>query len=502
MIRPCKFLAATVCMVIIFRAAFANPPLPIPNLIENKLVSAYRSQPTTLPKPEDTGTKPQMLTLRDAILLALRKNPTIQSAELNRVVQKFAVVVAHNEFEPQYTFTSDATFKPGSLETINVDPSVKQKTALGTKFTATMNNDISAGYESSVTLSVTQPLLKGLGPEVTLASLHDAEDTEKQNILSFKDSLMSTITTIIQSYYQLVQDYQNYNVQKQQLDVARKQLQDNQLQVKVGKMAPAQLTTQISSLYSQQLSLTTQANTIQQDYQTLLTNLGLNPNAKLSIDQSIHYENIKIPDVKKSIATALANDPTYQSDLLAVKINERGVVTAKDAIKPTLDLTASETQTLGAGGSFRDNSSAITEENNPGNRSVKLSLTVPIDDVSLKSSLITAETTLETSKITLASDKRTLITSIINDIRNLKSQQQQIKLAEQTVKYSEQTYNNDKLELTYGKIGSFQLTTDQQTLISDQQNLISQKVSFITQYASFLQDMGTSLEYWNIKVRY
>ncbi len=45
--------------------------------------------------------KPIILTFKDAIYLALRNNPDLESAELDRVTDKYALVVAKNQFEPR-----------------------------------------------------------------------------------------------------------------------------------------------------------------------------------------------------------------------------------------------------------------------------------------------------------------------------------------------------------------------------------------------------------------
>src|SRR5262245_53623053 len=59
-------------------------------------------------KPQDTTSpdlnlpkKPIKLSLRDAIMLALRCNPTIVNAELDRISQKFNLIVADHQFEWQ-----------------------------------------------------------------------------------------------------------------------------------------------------------------------------------------------------------------------------------------------------------------------------------------------------------------------------------------------------------------------------------------------------------------
>src|SRR3989338_6609313 len=426
---------------------FAEIPLPLPNILQNEFYEKQHSKLAALPMPMSGSPTAKLirqkmpkLTLRDAIFLEIRNNPDVRNAELDRVTQKFALAVAHNEFEPTYTFGGDATFAPGSCPVWGLDPTVSIKTPLGTQLKTTLNNDINAGHETSATLQVTQPLLKGLGSDVVLAALHDAEDAERINELALKSTLMSNVSTIVTNYYNVVQAYLYYDVIKQQLKQAKKEYDNSKLRVQVGKLAASQLIQEQSSLSSQQLSLATQENTIEQNYQTLLTSLGLDPRAKLTVDKAIDDSNMNIPLIKKSIDIALANDTTYRTDILNIKIDHRAILTAKDALKPQLDLVATETHVLSSSGNFIDSSGVITDLQNPGARSLKFTLSVPLDDRKLQQTLITSKINLAKAKITLAKDRRALITTIINDIRNLKSQKEQIKLAEETVKYSQQVY--------------------------------------------------------------
>lgn len=71
------------------RKAMSNPEFMLHNWIE---------LPTS---PNAKKKKIYKLSLREAILLALRYNPNIQNAELDRIVQYYQLRLANNEFELQ-----------------------------------------------------------------------------------------------------------------------------------------------------------------------------------------------------------------------------------------------------------------------------------------------------------------------------------------------------------------------------------------------------------------
>ncbi|MBS0357688.1 MAG: hypothetical protein JSS53_00235, partial [Proteobacteria bacterium] len=84
----------------------------------------------------------KFLSLRDAVLLSLRYNPSIMTSEINRVVQKFNLRVAQNQFELQYALTGSVNFASSTVSgvrqpsstTYGLNPSVQLQSHLGTQY--------------------------------------------------------------------------------------------------------------------------------------------------------------------------------------------------------------------------------------------------------------------------------------------------------------------------------------------------------------------------------
>ena len=152
---------------------------------------------------------PKHLSLNEAIALALRNNPQIRSAELQRIIDKFALEVARNQFLPQYSFDTSATYSNGTKPFYTTNPKATLETPLGTAIGLGVSNQVNAGRETTAFIEVTQPLLRGFGPQVTGANYKNAFNQEIINRLNFKETLMETITNVVQAYYKLVADYNN-----------------------------------------------------------------------------------------------------------------------------------------------------------------------------------------------------------------------------------------------------------------------------------------------------
>lgn len=131
------------------------------------------------------------LSLKEAILLALRYNPNIQNAELDRIIQRYRLRVAYREFELQYALAGNTVFEKSryshaghaTTRSYVATPEFNLKTPLGTQASLKMDNTIAAigNYNPLLTLSVTQPLLRGFGITINQAALKDAIATEELN---------------------------------------------------------------------------------------------------------------------------------------------------------------------------------------------------------------------------------------------------------------------------------------------------------------------------------
>lgn len=459
-----------------------------------------------LPIPQPLTMPTKILTLQDAILLALRTNPNVRSAEIQRIADKFALEVAHNKYVPQFAIEGSAIFQDGSKPQYLAAPTATWLTPLGTQVqvnydsTVNLSGGTSVLGGSTVNATITQPLLRGFGPTVTMAPLHLAEYTEQVNRLTLKNTVMTAITQVIQSYNQLVQAYNNIIVDQLALKNSLATLQQFKVRIKAGEAAPLAIAPQESQVATQQLTVTQDKNNIQQAYQALLTALGLDPNSKLTIDKTIAIKTVKTPSLKASIQLALENNVTYQQSLYALKQDETNLLVAKNQQEWQLNLQASKTIAVSHGGS----GSIIPTGTNslPGNDSVNLTLNVPINDKAQKQQLVDAQVALDQQKIMVDELRRQLEANVMNALQSLNFQVQQIKQAENAVQYANEAFQAEEKKLEYGRTTVLNVTQLRSALTSARLSLIQQQISYINTLSLFEQLLGITLDKWDVQVVY
>ena len=473
------------------------------NLITGFSHAAARVAP--LPAPAETKTAPLHLTLHEAILLALRQNPAVISAGYTRLMDKFGLLVAHQAYLPQFTLGGQTNWVPGSGPVNTVNAGANLNTIYGTQFGVNYNNTLSSGNGPVVTsFSITEPLLQGFGRRVNEIPWLNALDNEKISRLSYKGLVMERIVTVINAYYTLVQDQQNLAIQSRAVEHAKKTVADSALRYRVGQLAKTEWLQQEANYETTRLSWLRQKSSMLSDYQALLAELGLPAKATLAIDTQITLKPKKIPDLNTAINLALNNNITYQQQRIALRAMERAVISAKDAARWQLNLTANYAisgtnnwlQFINANNN--QNAQVYNAQNSP---SIIAALSIPINNMPQKQAMMRARWQEEQAKLQLATSRENLIRQVTNQIQQLENMQLTLKSSERQVRFARENMEAAQIKYRYGRISAFELNQLQEQLIQQETNLVATRLSYLNQEATLNQLLGTSLQVWHIQLR-
>lgn len=462
--------------------------------------------------PESRHKKPQRLSLREAILLALRYNPNIQNAELDRIIQRYQLRLAHNEFELQYALAGSAVVERSRYSGVGsktnnsslATPEVNLKTKLGSQLSLNMDNNVSNynSFTPVLNFSFTQPLLRGFGKAANEANLLDAIDNEWLNKLNLQQAVIDQITQVIIAYRALILSGNTLQTQRLQLKEARKSYDFNEKKIEAGQLEPTGNIQQSYQIESLSLMVEQAENDFKTAAQDLLQTIGLDPQMRLSVPSDVTVDRIVVPDLKESIDLALNHNTQYLAQKMVLRADERAYEVAKNQQLWQLDVGANV------------QSGAVTEvdANNSGFRgiysgrnlteSARVTLTVPLNDVSRRSQLITAKVKLEKDRLALIATKRGLETTITNTINAIQSLAKRYQLAEKQVKLAAQSYALEKKKQQAGIASALDVNNTQNQLIQAQIGLIVAKVAYLNQLSALQRILGTTLDHWQIKLRY
>lgn len=457
--------------------------------------------------------KPITLSLNDAIYLALRYNVNLYSEELDRVVQKYNVVVAKNEFEPQYSIEGSVLQQWGKSRggAVTATPSITLNNHWGTQFSLSMNNIKNwpdGSYSPSILFSVTQPLLKGFGKAVVDAALNDALDSERLNQLSFKNDAESTIVLIMNDYLTVVNDQENLQIDQFTLDSDETTLKNTKELVNAGRRAGVDLIQPQTDVAQQQSTIHKDIEILRNDEDKLLDDLGLSHDTEIQIPHDINFDDIAkqlkeglLPSLSQGQQLALNQSVDYQGAVNTLRSSARALVSAKNGRLWDLSLKANIQQGGASGDTVNEGLNDLIDSRNY-DQNIEADLTIPIDDVQTKQTLINAQISLEKANVALLQGARTLARLVSNQFHSLEDFRMQIQFSEHALKLQQETVRLAELQYNLGKISALDYSTQHKSLNTLAQSVIANKISYINALTQLTQTLGMTLDCFGVKIRY
>lgn len=489
-------------------------------MIKKLIVGSLMLLASTAGLTQYCRTKPQPvlhISLRDAILLSLRYNQTVQSAELNRVVQKFSLAVARNMFELQYNLTGGATGSQSMSNGIvpwnvsrnfNLTPNISLKTHYGTQLTFAMTNPLvwstgQSGYifNPSATFSLTHPILRGSGRLINEAPLIQAYNSEAVNKLGYKNTVMSDITTIITDYRNVVGQENSLIISQDALKSAKQTVANNKIRIQNGFMAPSENVQAEANAANQELQVVTTKNAVIQAKLQLLQDMGLSIDTQIEVDKTIETDNVTYPVGEQARCILLTHNISYLSALLNIRNTKLSVLQAEDSQRWQLDFNASFAQGPGGGSGPNAGFKSLFNGFNA-SRSVGLTFNIPIDNLPSQQGYVSAKVGYDQAKLSLKQLEISLEIQLNATLQNLDAAKQQIAIAKRAEDLANQSYQDSLKKLQYGKVSVFEVTTLQTNLVSAQSTYISNQINYLNQVATYQQNLGITLDVWNIRLKY
>ncbi len=194
-------------------------------------------------------------------------------------------------------------------------------------------------------LTVTQPLLQGFGRAVNGRNIRVAKNNEKVTDLQFKQQVITTVSAVLNLYWDLVSFNEDLRARKDELATAQQLFEDNKKQVQIGTLAPIEVTRAEAQVYSsQQDLLISQTNLLQQE--TVLKNaLSRNGVASPTLAEVhiVPLDTISVPPsdnlkpIDELVQNALGARVEVAENRINIESNKMNLVGIKNSLRPTLN---------------------------------------------------------------------------------------------------------------------------------------------------------------------
>ncbi|MGH9658081.1 MAG: TolC family protein [Bryobacteraceae bacterium] len=234
-------------------------------------------------------------------------------------------------------FSIQQGFLTGTTVTLGLSNSHLSSTSL--------RSELNPSTNSSLNLQITQKLLEGFGVATNSRNIRVAKNNREVSDLLFKQQVITTVSAIINLYWDLVSFNEDVKVRQQALDLNRKLLDDNKKQVEIGTLAPIEIVRAEAEVANAEQDMTlAQTRVLQQE--TILKNaLSRTGVASPAIADAriIPTDRIRVPEkeriepVQDMIATALSARPEIAQRRIQLENDKISLQGSKSQLRPQLD---------------------------------------------------------------------------------------------------------------------------------------------------------------------
>lgn len=483
------------------------------------------------------------LTLEDCILKALKNNIGVAIEVLNPELADISVSRAKEKYLPSLSFsfnrrdtiTASSSFLEAadvvSTLTDNYSAEITQLIPTGANFSIALAGSttdtnrraqtINPRYNSQMTFSFSQPLLRDFGLKINRRDIIIARNNLDISENQFKRTLQQTVYDVEEAYWNLVYSIETLKVRQQSLKLALDLLEKNRRSVEVGTMAPIEILSAESAVATREADILQAESQVKDNEDLLRTILNL---AAEGAQEDLEIIPVDKPDyrqkeitLEEALRSAMDNRPDLQGTRIDLENKELDLNYAKNQLLPGLNLTASY-WSPGVSGT-----EVIYDPRNPfgapidsiphpgtdawkdtfsfkfNNWTAGITLDLPLNNFLSRANYAQAKVNLEQSMLRLKNQEQQIFLEIKSAVRAVETNYKRVQAYKVARELAERKLTAEEEKLKVGLTTNYfvlQYQTDLATALSTELKAI---IDYNLSIAQLNRAMGISLKEKNIK---
>lgn len=480
------------------------------------------------------------LSLHQAIEMALRHNLQVQINSYTPDLQEEQIMASRARFDPTIRFDVPASYNRNiqqganqlsgasvlASNTLRGGFSFNHLLEYGTNWSVNWNSSRAATnssfstfnpqFNSSVSLNVTQPLLRNFGKEVNRQQIITANYNFESSREAFRQQVQTIVFQTYQAYWELVFAERNVQVQQLGLDLATEQLERNRVQVEIGTLAPIETIQAEQQVASRQLTMIQTQVAVRDREDDLKRLINVEASSPHGWDVDIVPTDeppteVAPIDVDAAIAVAVDADPLLRQRRIQLQSQALAVRTARNVLLPQLDFTGSITlqgqggdrivsQGLGSGavlevqeGGFGDALRNVFSADFR-NWSIGLSLTFPLSNWAARAQHAQAIINERSTSTQIADREQQLRVDVMKAARQVQSGAEQVAQAKTASELASRQLEAEQRKFAVGSTTNFQVLDFQRQLSDAQSQELRAIINLANAIAQLELAKGTMLE--------
>ncbi len=454
----------------------------------------------------------QSLTLADALEQALEANLEIRQDRLSLVQAEKGVKQQQGAFDPALVlgvdagrYTSSVMYDDGSeapyvSESVGWNAGLSQALPTGGGVALTWTTDVdfanpaggAAGYDDQLYLSLSHPLLQGIGPRAARYGVREAVRQYDREKIAYRESVEQLALQVSDSYWQLLAARENLQLTRRSLEIAEEQFEQTTERLGEGFAATGDLL-QVKRMtgVARQAVVVAEAReeSASQSFNRLL---GIPVVGQSPVRLADHPS---VPDADPELDRALATARQYNAGILQEAIDlaavEDATRVARNSALPSLDLGGA----VGLFGSAEDAGEALSQV---GRRtypswSVGLDFSMPIPGRQPFNELARQELQLERASLEMEAALTDLELDTREAVRDVRRDRMRVQLATETVEAARAALDADRELLRDGRGSTRDVVLSLEALDEAQISKLSAEIDLQSSMLRLQQVQGTLL---------
>ncbi len=475
----------------------------------------------------------RVMSLQDCFSEALQHNFDVQVERYTPLISLYGLRGDYGAYDPTFSFSATHTYDTGDFNVAAITNSVStnyfvlhRNLARGNAFNSglggmlpwgmvydfkgtvdeqnknnyfgqnnTLNSDFTRSSAGSAEVDLTQPLLKDFWIDGTRLTIRVAKNNYKASQQKLRQTVIDTITAVENAYYEVIFAAGSLKVQQEALDLAQKQLDDDQQRVQVGSLAPldvqqdeSQVAQSRADLISAEYNLASSQNALKNlitdDYKSW-HDVDIAPSGPLTAVRQ-HL------DVQDSWNKGMTQRP----DLLQLRlgIENQGITLQFDRnqLFPTLDLKGTFGY-AGNGYTYGDSLGEVRDENRP-YYSYGAQLSMPLSNLKARTTLKADRATLQQKLLTLKQLEQNIMVQIDDAVKQAQSAWESVDATREARSYAEAALHSEQEKYKVGKSTTFTVLQLQNKLTTARSHEIGSLAAYNKALANLAHEEGNTLE--------
>lgn len=463
---------------------------------------------------------PQPLALREAFDLALRHNKEVQVADLTAAADRERVTQAQGDFDPRLfaEAAQGAADQPGLADDGDrlshglAGAGLRQRLTTGTTWEVASEWDYndrdgagSDGFPQHGTgarVTLRQDLLKGFGRDTNRAGIQVAQNTWRSSREGSRDMRIGTLLEVEAAYWGLFYAQADLGVRQKQLDRANRLVGVAESQVRVGQVAPIEVTRARSSAAAQAVAILDAQSRITLLQHRLLRLLGILDPERLP--DTVALADVP-PDVVDGLTLAQCLEVAWQQrpDCIQAGLNLDSRQTrerlARNQCLPSLELYGS----LGVSGldGSRSGSHDGLASGDYGDWEAGILLEFPLGNRTARGAYRAARYERLRAAVQVQAIREQAVREVADALDELRTAERQIDTAAQSRALAAELLQAEERSFNLGRSDSLDVLNAQAALATSERDEVRARVNYATALANlhavrgdFLQAKGLPVE--------